>query len=151
MCVCVCVWDRLIHVCVCVCVSGAGCLGREGSPPSCKEMLWLSCPRPIDGTLTLSTGGMATAEKVTPEACCPEPACLSSLSLYPQTPLGTEDQGCQLPPTQLGPGVCIRWAGHRLQTLGSPRAFRWWPWDAGIWEAGRVVGKRTQSWLCWPL
>ena len=136
LCAYVCVWDHLVYVCMCVCVSGVGCLGREGRLPSFKEILWLSYLKPIDGTLTLSTGGMDTAEKVTPEACCPEPVCLSSLSPYPQTPVGTEDQGCQLPPTQLGPGVGIRWAGHVYRLLA-----RLEPSDGGpgMLESGKLA------------
>ena len=86
VCVCVCLGSPYICVCiiygcvyVCVCVSGVGCLGREGRQPSFKEILRLSCLRPIDGTLTLSTGGSAAAEKVTSEACCPEPVCLVTI------------------------------------------------------------------------
>lgn len=144
--VCVCagawVWESRELEALRSAAQGGRWWGRGGHPTGFKGILWLSYPRPVGGTLTLSAGTRLRLRKP-PGSLNPQSQSVPQACHYThKSPWGQEAPGRQLPPTQLVPGACVRQAGDCLETLGLLRAFRRVPW--GGWS----LGKRTQSWLC---
>ena len=150
MCICVCLGSPYICVYVCVCVWG-WLPGQGGLSAQLQRnpLAVLSQAHRWHSDTVYRRHGYSRESH--PRGLLPRASLPVKLVTISRDPYGDRRPGLPAPShsARTRCGHQMGWAC--LQTLGSPRAFRWGPWDAGIWEAGSVVGKRTQSWLCWPL